>query len=167
MYTVLSASTLPFIHKHAHAAPCLSSAPELLLSGLPSALSVIIPWNTREHSIQGHTQSALRAGDAAIFSLPSGKRLKQSPDAHMVFVTAVALSKGEDSLLSASADASAWLTGMPAGRGAKLSSTTTIMLLLLVLLLCAVAAAVWTGVDAHILSALERLGVKPAAHTEL
>ncbi len=110
---------------------------------------------------------AVHAGDAAIFSLPSGKRLKQSPDAHMVFVTAVAFSSGEDSLLSASADASAWLTGTPAQQGAQVSSMATVMLLLLVLMLCAVAVAFWTGADAQILAALQRIGVKPAAHTEL
>ena len=85
----------------------------------------------------------------------------------MVFVTAVAFSKGEDSLLSASADASAWLTGMPAQRGAGVSSIATVTLLLLVLVLCAVAAAFLAGVDIQILAALKRIGVKQAAHTEL
>ena len=85
----------------------------------------------------------------------------------MVFVTAVAFSKGEESLLSASADASAWLTGMPARRGAQLSRITAVMLLLLVLVMFALAAAVWFGVDAQIFAALEQLGYKPAAHTEL
>lgn len=85
----------------------------------------------------------------------------------MVFVTAVAFSSREDSLMSASADASAWITAADARAGSKLSSASTVLLILLFLLLCAALAAWWAGYDAQILAILQRIGVQPGAHSEL
>ena len=65
--------------------------------------------------------AADHAGDAAAFDTATLRPLRQSADAHMVFVTAVGFDSQESCLLSASADASAWLTSTQPQGGVRVS----------------------------------------------
>ena len=124
-----------------------------------------------KHGLFAHQQLLEKAlcdsaGDAAVFDSATLKPLGRSPDAHMVFSTAVAFSKTDGCLLSASADASVWITAAKSGRG-RSGSGVTILLLLLFLLLCCAAGAWLTGADRRILTALRSIGVQSGSHSEL
>ena len=85
----------------------------------------------------------------------------------MVFVTAVGFDSKESCLLSASADASAWLTSTQPQGGVRVSAVAVLLILLLLLLLFCTLAASFFGVDARILALLSKLGVHRGSHTEL
>lgn len=114
------------------------------------------------------------AGDAAVFSLDTCKVLAQSADAHMVFVTAVAFNSEQDSLLSVSADASAWVTRAGLRKRSSLSSITTVLLLLVFLVLCCAAALYIAELSGHLAglkagtqNLLKSFGLQPGGHSEL
>ena len=111
--------------------------------------------------------AADHAGDAAAFDAATLRPLRQSADAHMVFVTAVGFDSQESCLLSASADASAWLTSTQPQGGVRVSTIAVLLILLLLLLFCCTLAASFIGFDARILALLSQLGVRQGSHTEL
>ena len=111
--------------------------------------------------------AADHAGDAAAFDTATLRPLRQSADAHMVFVTAVGFDSQESCLLSASADASAWLTSTQPQGGVRVFTIAVLLILLLLLLLCCTVAASFIGFDARILALLSQLGVHQGSHTEL
>jgi hypothetical protein len=92
----------------------------------------------------------------------------------MVFVTAVAFNSQQDSLLSVSADASAWVTCAGLRKHSSFSSVPTICLLLIFLVLCCSAALYIAdisghpaGIDLSIQTLLETFGLQPGGHEEL
>ena len=107
------------------------------------------------------------AGDAAAFDAGTLRPLQHSADAHMVFVTAVGFDSTENCLLSASADASAWLTSTQPQGGVRVSTISVVLILLLLLSICCTLAASFIGFDARILALLSQFGVRRGSHTEL
>ena len=92
----------------------------------------------------------------------------------MVFVTAVAFNSEQDSLLSVSADASAWVTRVGLCKRSSFLSITTVCLLLVFLVMCSAAALYIAelsghpaGLDASIQNLLESFGLQPGGHSEL
>lgn len=92
----------------------------------------------------------------------------------MVFVTGVAFNSEQDSLLSVSADASAWVTRVGLRKRASFLSITTVCLLLVFLVLCCTAALYIAerlghpaGLDASIQNLLKSFGLQPGGHSEM